>query len=207
MPGGAPRQLERTPVVGLANLAPAGGESRVASAAREGGGGGAPPSNPPRGDQRRGTRFPSPRRNQQGGFRAPDPDPSDSDPGSGSDSDSSLSDSGTEADNELSRDAEIRKLQRTLNALKRRRNPSLRCTAGSISARLMAIQTTCRGSFWTSRPISTTIRKHSTRIWTRPGSLSPSWRERPRNGMRTYMPISISMPRHGRGSHSTRSLV
>ena len=121
-PGGAPRQRERTPVVGLANLAPAGGESSAARAAREGGGGGrAPPPNPPRGGQRRGTRSPSPRRNQQGGFRAPDPDPLDSDPGSSSDSDSSPSDSGTEVDNELSRDAEIRKLQHALKALKKRK--------------------------------------------------------------------------------------
>ena len=66
-----------------------------------------------------GNAFPSPRRNQLGGFRAPDPDPSDS--GSGSDSDSSPSYSGTEADNELSRDAEIRKLQRALKALKKKK--------------------------------------------------------------------------------------
>ena len=121
-PGGAPRQRERTPVVGLANLAPAGGESSAAGAAREGGEGeGAPPPNPPRGGHRQGTRSPPPRRNQQGGFHTPDPDPSDSDPGSGSDSDSSLSDSGTEADNEHSRDAEIRKLQCALKALKKKK--------------------------------------------------------------------------------------
>ena len=64
-PGGVPCQRERTPAVGLANLAPAGGESSTAGTAREGGGdGGAPPPNPPRGGQRRGTRSPSPRRNQ-----------------------------------------------------------------------------------------------------------------------------------------------
>ena len=106
--------------MGLANLAPAGGESSAAGAAQEGGGdGGAPPPNPQRGGQRRGTRSPSPRRNLQGGFRAPDPDPSDSDPGSGCDSDSSASDCGTEADNEHSRDVEIRKLHCALKALKK----------------------------------------------------------------------------------------
>ena len=42
-PGGVPRQRERTPAVGLANLAPAGGESSAAGAAREGGGGGGAP--------------------------------------------------------------------------------------------------------------------------------------------------------------------
>ena len=121
-PGGMPRQRERTPVVGLANLAPAGGESSSAGAARKGrGDGGAPPPNPPRGVQRRGTRSPSPRRNQQGGFCAPDPDSSDSDPGSGSNSDSSASDSGTEADNELSWDSEICKLQHALKALKKKK--------------------------------------------------------------------------------------
>ena len=42
-PGGVPRQRESTPAVGLANIAPAGGESSAAGAAREGGGdGGAP---------------------------------------------------------------------------------------------------------------------------------------------------------------------
>ena len=123
-PGGVPRQRERTPAVGLANLVPAGGESSAAGTAREGGGGrGAPPPNPPRGGQRKGTCSPFPRRNQQGGFRAPDPDPdpSDSDPGSGFDSDSSASNSGTEADNELPRDGEIRKLQRALKALKKKK--------------------------------------------------------------------------------------
>ena len=121
-PGGVPRQRERTPAVGLANQAPAGGDSSAAGAAREGGGGGgAPPPNSPRGGPGRGTCSPSPRRNQQGGFRAPDRYQSASDPGSSSDSDSSASDSGTEADNELSRDAEIRKLQRALKALKKKK--------------------------------------------------------------------------------------
>ena len=95
-PWGVPRQRERIPAVGLANLAPAAVESSAAGAAREGrGDGGAPPPNPPTGGQRRETRSSSPRRKQQGGFCAPDPGPSDSDPGSGSDSDSSASDSGT----------------------------------------------------------------------------------------------------------------
>ena len=120
--GGVPRQRECTPAVGLANLAPAGGESSAAGAAQEGGGEGvAPPPNPPRGGQRWGTGSPSPLRNQQGGFCATDPDPSDSDPGSSSDSDTSASDSGTEADNKLSRNAEIHKLQRALRALKKKK--------------------------------------------------------------------------------------
>ena len=207
-PGGVPLQRERTPAIGLANLTPAGGESSAAGAAREGGGdGGAPPPNPPRGGQRRGTRSPSPRRNQQGRFHAPDPDPSDSYPGSGSYSDSSASDSGTEADNELSRDAEIRKLQRALKALKKKKKsqpqkPSrldIRALNGDpedMQRFVLDIETNFDYH-----------RKALCKDMDKIGLLVPLLEVKEKNGTKTYMRISISMRRHGRGSHLTKSPV